>query len=269
MKNRSILERVSDFVLGKGFYIVLFLCVATIGISGYYLYRTMRTPVVPSGTSSNGAPQVPSGILPDSEANGPDPVETDPVLPSGQTDPVSQAPVSTPKTPEPAGAEDTEPLHQTAAPVEGLPADASDLPDELPASFTWPVKGEVLRDFSLEVLAPDPTMGDWRTHDGVDLAALQGSNVLAMAGGTVTQVYDDGLMGTTVVVEHGGGLTSMCCGLAGTPVVQEGDIVELGDIIGSVGTTAIAESSMPSHIHVETWLNGTPVNPADYLPQHP
>ena len=39
MKKQTILEKLGDFVLGKGFYIVLFLCVATIGISGYYLIR--------------------------------------------------------------------------------------------------------------------------------------------------------------------------------------------------------------------------------------
>ena len=44
MNNRNILAKVGDFVLGKGFYIVLFLCVATIGISGYYLIRGVNAP---------------------------------------------------------------------------------------------------------------------------------------------------------------------------------------------------------------------------------
>ena len=43
--------------------------------------------------------------------------------------------------------------------------------DPVPAVFTWPVKGEILSGFSLEVLAYDETMGDWRTHSGVDIAA--------------------------------------------------------------------------------------------------
>ena len=41
MKNQNFLKRIGDFALGKGFYIVLFLCVATIGISGYYLLRSV------------------------------------------------------------------------------------------------------------------------------------------------------------------------------------------------------------------------------------
>ena len=41
MKNRNLIQRLGDFMLGKGFYIVLFLCVATIGISGYYLLNSI------------------------------------------------------------------------------------------------------------------------------------------------------------------------------------------------------------------------------------
>ena len=41
MKNRSFLNKLGDFAMGKGFYIVLFLCIATIGISGYYLLKTV------------------------------------------------------------------------------------------------------------------------------------------------------------------------------------------------------------------------------------
>lgn len=68
--------------------------------------------------------------------------------------------------------------------------------DPVPAVFTWPVKGEILSGFSLEVLAYDETMGDWRTHSGVDIAASVGTNVLAISAGTVQGVYDDDLMGT-------------------------------------------------------------------------
>ena len=42
MKKKPILERIGDFMAGKGFYIVLFLCVAAIGISGYYLFSSMN-----------------------------------------------------------------------------------------------------------------------------------------------------------------------------------------------------------------------------------
>ena len=44
---RTVFQKLGDFVLGKGFYIVLFLCVATIGISGYYLVRTVSSTPIP------------------------------------------------------------------------------------------------------------------------------------------------------------------------------------------------------------------------------
>lgn len=53
-------------------------------------------------------------------------------------------------------------------------------------------------------------------------------------------------MGTTVVVEHGGGLTSTYSNLASVPTVAVGDTVGAGSVLGSVGGTAIAESAWPA-----------------------
>ncbi|MEA4932380.1 MAG: M23 family metallopeptidase [Lawsonibacter sp.] len=252
MKNRNMFQKLGDFVLGKGFYIVLFLCVATIGISGYYLIRTMNHPgeaVEPTGGNA-------SVVLPDSEANGPDPegsLHTGQDITGGQS-----AQTVIPHTPEqpddPASVKQTE-------------AESGQAPKPIAVVFTWPVKGEILRDFSVETLSPDPTLGDWRTHGALDIAAAMGVEVLAMGAGTVTEVYEDGLMGTTVVIDHGNGLSTTYCNLAGQPTVEPGDTVETGTIIGAVGDTAIAESGLASHLHLEAWLNGELVDPVDYLPK--
>lgn len=253
MKNRRLIEKLGDFVLGKGFYIVLFLCVATIGISGYYVIRTMN----PAGEAAEPAGGDTSVVLPDSEANGPDPVGTISPEPEENTQTAGKAQVEVP-----VPKDDPEPVKKPT------PEDQPEEPKK-PAAlvFTWPVKGEVLRTFSVETLALDPTLGDWRTHDGLDIAASQGTKVLAMAAGTVTQVYDDGLMGTTVVVDHGNGLTTLYANLAQQPMVKAGDAVETGTVLGTVGSTAIAESSMNAHLHLEAWDDGVPVDPADYLPE--
>ena len=131
--------------------------------------------------------------------------------------------------------------------------------------FTWPVQGTVLRDFSVETLSLDPTLGDWRTHGGLDIAAAQGVKVLSISAGTVEQVYTDGLMGTTVVVDHGGGLQSWYCNLADDVLVEAGDTVDIGSELGTVGSSAIAEVGVDSHVHLETLLNGQPVDPREYL----
>lgn len=251
MKNRSILEKLGDFVLGKGFYIVLFLCVATIGISGYYLIHNMTDRVAePAGGDA-------VVVLPDSEANGPEPVGTVPSTQSNLGQEIEESANAAVKPekqkddplPEKQPIQQEEPKEQKSAAV-----------------YTWPVEGEILRDFSVETLALDPTLGDWRTHGGLDIAAALGAEVRAMAAGTVAQVNEDGLMGVTVVVDHGDGLVTKYCGLAAQPPVEAGDTVASGDVIGSVGDTAIAESGLASHLHLEAGLNGERVDPMEYLP---
>ena len=237
--------------MGKGFYIVLFLCIATIGISGYYLLKTVvndtrATAPVGGGASvtipdqSTAKPTVPSpGVKDDTPVT--------PARPSPSTKPAAQ-----PDDPEPVKDDtpqpDTQPSKETLSKV-----------------FTWPVQGTVLRDYSVETLSLDPTLGDWRTHGGLDIAAAQGVKVLSISAGTVEQVYTDGLMGTTVVVDHGGGLQSWYCNLADDVLVEAGDTVDIGSELGTVGSSAIAEVGVDSHVHLETLLNGQPVDPREYL----
>ena len=251
MKDQNLFQKLGDMLLGKGFYIVLFLCVATIGMSGYYLFQTFSDrPDLPQTVGGDA-----SVVLPDSEANGPDPQGTVPE--EGKKTPrrtyAPERVQSQPDDPEPVA----QPTQETAAAARPLAR-----------VFAWPVKGELIRDFSVEVLALDPTMGDWRTHSGLDIGATMGTKVLAIAAGTVTEIYEDGLMGTTVVVDHGEGLTSAYSNLAAQATVEPGDGVETGDILGAVGDSAIGESGLAPHLHLEVWKDGQTVNPMDYLPEH-
>lgn len=247
MKNRSFLNKLGDFAMGKGFYIVLFLCIATIGISGYYLLKTVVNDTRATAPAGGNA----SVTLPDQSVarpTTPKPPETTPAKPSVP----STKPAAQPDDPEPvkddAPQPDTQPSKETLSKV-----------------FTWPVQGTVLRDYSVETLSLDPTLGDWRTHGGLDIAAAQGVKVLSISAGTVEQVYTDGLMGTTVVVDHGGGLQSWYCNLADDVLVEAGDTVDIGSELGTVGSSAIAEVGVDSHVHLETLLNGQPVDPREYL----
>ncbi|MBE6957162.1 MAG: M23 family metallopeptidase [Ruminococcaceae bacterium] len=243
------MKKLGDFIMGKGFYIALLLCVATIGVSGYYLYSELSA--APLSDSAGGQAQV---ELPTGEGQAKPPVVS-------QTDPRQQekdAPKPQPVKvePQPKPEPEPEPEQPTTAPVSAPPV------------YTWPVKGEVFSDFSLEVLAYDETMGDWRTHSGVDIAAAVGTRVLALSNGTVTRVYEDDLMGTSVVIDHGDGLVSTYQNLSSYPTVAEGDSVVTGTVIGAVGDTAIAESGRPPHLHLEVMLDQRSVDPIDYLPQY-
>lgn len=245
-EKKSGAKRLGDFLAGKGFYIVLLLCVAAIGISGYFLLTspTASEPVA-------GATQL---------TVTPTPLPS-PTLPAVATPSPAPSPTAT-ATPAPS---------PTATPTPTPKPTPSPTPEPTPAAlvFTWPLKGEVLADYSLEVLAYDPTMGDWRTHSGLDIAGSLGSQVMATADGTVTQLIDHPLMGTMLTIDHGQGLTSTYANLAATPTVQVGDSVTTGMVLGAVGDTAAAESGRPAHLHFEMAQDGEPVDPVSLLPALP
>ena len=137
-----------------------------------------------------------------------------------------------------------------------------------PLVFTWPVKGTVDAGFVVETLVYNETMGDWRTHSGLDITADLGAKVLATANGTVSAVYQDDLMGTVVEIDHGDGLVSLYANLTEAPTVSAGDAVTTGAVIGSVGQTAAAESGQTTHLHFAMYQDDTPVDPAGYLPEN-
>lgn len=236
------LSRLGDFLAGKGFYIVLFLCVAAIGVSGYFL---LADSMQPTQTVAR-----PTQVVVTPTPTAPLPTVTPTPTPT-------PAPTATP-APTP-----------TATPVPTATPTPAPTPVPTPAAlvFTWPVKGAVLSGHSVETLAYDETMGDWRTHAGVDIAATLGTQVVAAAKGTVIDVSFDELMGSTVTIEHTGGLESKYCNLAAKPTVAVGDEVETGSVIGAVGDTAAMEGAKPSHLHFELSKNSETVDPLEYLPE--
>lgn len=238
---RPVMQRVGDFMEGKGFYIVLLLCVATLGVSGYYLFS--------GGSQSNRPVSGPAQIAVTATPWPTQASAVQPVPPSVATPRPTAAPTPAP------------------APTEAPAMSADDLGTATASVFTWPVRGGVDRGYMVETLAYDETMGDWRCHDGIDINADAGTPVMAPAGGTVTDIYTDDLMGTTVVILHADEVMSRCANLATVPSVEIGDTVRTGDVIGSVGTTAIAESGQGSHLHLSMTQAGVSVDPTDYLPK--
>jgi len=239
---------------GKGFYIALALCLAVIGVSGYYLYASINSVTV---TPESGVTEtVIDPYLTDGEtarADGPAPVEI-----------TFEEPVATAGDAEISVREDTG--EEPAAAITPVQPEPDREPAPVRSVFVWPVSGTVIAAFSGEELVYNETMGDWRSHDGVDVSAQLGEIVRSVAAGTVTALYADPLYGTCVAVDHGSGLTSTYCGLQALPAVSVGDYVAAGDTLGAVGTTAIAESGEVPHLHLTMKLGGIAVDPTDYLP---
>ena len=252
---RTWIEKLGDFISGKGFYLVVLICVAAIALSGYYLVRSVWDDETLDQPASGSAAiyDQPTGT-PGSRATA-----------QPSTAPTAK-PTTQPTTQPSAQPSDTQTAQPTASPDPVLTAPPSVQPTPAALVFTWPVNGTIIADYSVEALAYSETMGDWRTHDGLDLAVALGSKVMATAAGTVSAMYQDDFMGTVVEIDHGNGLISRYANLAVVPTVKVGDGVKTGTVIGTVGTTAAMESGLPAHLHFAMYQNGSPVDPHDYLP---
>lgn len=243
-KNGSNGGRPKGFLEGKGFYIVLVLCAGVIGVSAWSLLRGTGTVEELPGDIALEETMDPYD---DSLAGDPEYDDELWVIPDGVEEVLAE--VEPPEIVSETLAESAETLYASAE-----------------APFISPVSGETLTPYSMAALRYDMTMRDWRTHDGVDIAASVGTAVLAASSGTVVKIYDDELYGTTVVIDHGDGLMSTYSNLAAAPTVAVGDTVLFGETIGAVGDTAICESAMAAHLHFAMSLSGGSADPTDYLP---
>ena len=136
-----------------------------------------------------------------------------------------------------------------------------------PPELESPVAGNVNKKHDLSVLVQSITMGDWRVHSGIDIAAALGSNVRAAADGTVEKIWEDPLMGTCISITHSGELTTVYQNLHETVAtgIVPGATVKAGDTIGAIGETALIECAEEPHLHFEVLLKNEKVDPLDYI----
>lgn len=228
-------KAIAKFLKDKGYYMVLVLCVAAVGVSGYLFVRT---------------------------ASDVDPVGEQPTL---------SVPLTTeedPATDKPSTQE--RPTVSTDG-AESLTEDTAEtVQEEVPEVKTVtvrPIAGDTVGNYSVDALAYNATTQDWRTHEGIDLAAAAGTEVVAARAGTVAAVYDDDAFGTTVVIDHGDGCESHYASLSAETAVAVGDAVEAGTVLGTVGDTATVELAQESHLHFAVYSNGQPMDPEQFLAQ--
>ena len=127
-------------------------------------------------------------------------------------------------------------------------------------TFHWPTPGytRITSDYGMR---KHPILRISSMHTGVDIAAPNGSKAVVGELGEVIYTGWFGGYGWTVVVYHGGGISSMYPHLSRI-TVKEGQIVTRGEQVGLVGTSGL---STGPHIHFEVRQDGTPVNPWPYL----
>ena len=235
-------EKWDTFMGRAGFWVTMAVCLLVAGISGYFLLFD-KEDALPSDTLSISE----ETIVPTSEITAPDADASEP-----------QQVVET-LLPEAIVTE--------ATPMPEVELDDTPVIAEAPQLIVSPLKGDVLTVFSMDALVYSETLGDWRTHDGIDISAKPGATVQAACAGTVESVEDDALMGTTVVISHKDGYQTTYANLQSIPTVEAGDTVTAGQVIGAVGTTAAAESLQSPHLHFSVTKDGEAVDPNKFLDQ--
>ena len=231
-------SKLTSLLHGRGLYALAAACVLAAALGGYFLLGGRAEPETAETGEAVEMPELPVTA----------PVEEEPV------ETVTPAVIPEETVPEEPVTVETVPVMDTA-PVEAEP----------PRVVMSPLEGEVVSAFSVDQLVYNAALADWRTHDGMDIAAEEGTDVLAACAGTVVHVSEDVLMGTTVVVDHGDGYQTTYANLQSGPPVAEGESVSAGQIIGAVGSGAAAESDRGPHLHFGVTLDGDAVDPQAFL----
>ncbi len=250
-KQRSFMEKISS---GKGFYITAALSFVSIVIAIAFVYNSSMDMIsdldIPTVTTKR-----------DNEA-----VE---VTKEDVPDPRNESEVTTGSATE---------MTETTSEIETSPVFTTTETAEATAStetttkateifsnvaFMMPAGGEVIKAYSPDVPVYDETMGDWRTHRGIDILAEQETPVASVGNGKVTRVLSDPSWGFCIEVDYGS-FIARYCGLTQGSTVSVNTVLQKGQTIGTVGVIP-CEAQMESHIHFEVIVSGENVDPLSAL----
>lgn len=138
----------------------------------------------------------------------------------------------------------------SSAGYSGVPAGAG--------GMIWPISGPITSEFGWRT---HPIFGTARFHSGLDIGGDYGMPIYAAASGTVIYAGWISGYGNAVIIDHGGGVTTLY-GHNDSLNVSEGENVAQGQVIAMCGSTG---NSTGPHCHFEVRENGEPVSPYGYL----
>ena len=127
------------------------------------------------------------------------------------------------------------------------------------AGVLQPVLGRLTSKFGMRL---HPIHKEWRTHNGIDIAAPRGTDIQNVMDGKVVFAGVKGGYGKTVIVEHDNGRESVYAH-CDQVFVQPGDVLKAGDKIAEVGSTGV---STGNHLHFEMRENGEAIDPLAHFP---
>ncbi len=248
-KSKNKKSRLRMFAENKGVYIALFSLVAVVGFYVYarYLQTSAENDLLSFDENAWQEAVAESGVeVIDVDVIDEKKIEQKSKRENSKEKEMRQEPISTQQMPE------DEAIETVAEP-------------EPEFAMIKPCQGEVIAECSVEELVYCTAMDDWRTHNGMDIAAAEGDPVKAAESGIVSKVYDDEFLGIVVVVDHKDGISSLYANLQSLDFISAGTKVSRGDIIGGIGQSGSLEANSQPHLHFEVLANGEYKNPAEYI----
>ena len=132
-------------------------------------------------------------------------------------------------------------------------------------SFERPVEGEIMKEFAQDNLVYSETLEEWVTHNGIDIKADKTTVVKAAEAGVVKSIKNDPRYGLTIVIEHDDTYQTVYSNLLTSEFVVEGETVEKGQSIGTVGNSAVFEIADEPHLHFEILKDSIAIDPSIYI----
>ncbi len=218
------------------FYIIIIIALLLIAIVAWIGLSNMSDPSSDPDTSMSEMPNRNDNSSEEYESN--DSSYNDSIIPSTPEEFVSEVMPSTP----------------TDDPVKNEP---------YTKSYTMPVNGDVLKDFSTDTLQFSQTYGDMRLHEAVDISCKEGTFISALTDGKVLSVEESPTLGNVITIDHGDGLTVKYAAVKDAKI-KAGDTVKSGDLIGAVDTVPCESSDQP-HLHIEATKNGKAISVMDFF----
>ena len=159
----------------------------------------------------------------------------------------------------------TQPQETTQTPVPDdteKPTQSNIIPE-----FALPVSGALSKKHSVDTQVFSPTLNEYRVHLGIDIATEEAAPVFAMAAGTVAQIWEDPMMGWSVAISHTGDCVTVYKNLSKQLAngIAVGAEVQAGQLLGSVGDSALIEIAEEPHLHMEMTVKGLQVDPLEYF----
>lgn len=133
-------------------------------------------------------------------------------------------------------------------------------------SFIMPVKGgSVIKEFTENSVVFSSTLGVYTGHLGMDFTGAENANVIAAYKGTIKEITTNYLTGTTIKVDHGGGLFTIYNSVEPLESLKVGQSVNQGDVLGTISTNNKREKNDGAHLHFEVIENEKTISPLKYL----